>query len=168
MMLTQERLRELLECNPDTGLFTWRVSRGRIKAGNVAGSRREDGYVIIRIDDKPYLAHRLMWLHVHGTFPPDDKVIDHKNRITGDNRIDNLHVRTHRQNMGNMRNSNEVVGVGRYVNRIGAVYWRCHYRINGKNHELNFAVRDLGESGARAMAILGRKALENEHRAGTI
>ena len=44
-MVIQERLKELLEYNPDTGLFIRLVAVGNQKAGNIAGTLRKDGYI---------------------------------------------------------------------------------------------------------------------------
>jgi len=74
-MLTQERLKELLTYNPDTGVFTRKkVSRGgRWKVGTLDGT----GYIHTRVDYKIYLAHRLAWLYMYGEFPTE--TIDHIN-----------------------------------------------------------------------------------------
>lgn len=87
-MLTQERLKELLDYNPETGVFVWRVSKGTRKAGRVAGAVNITGYVDIAIDGKKHRAHRLAWLYTYGCWPNKD--IDHINRIRTDNRIENL------------------------------------------------------------------------------
>lgn len=64
-MLTAETLRRVLNYNPDTGLLTWRESRGRVAAGQVAGSlRKRDGVVRVRVNGRFYGAHRLAWLWV--------------------------------------------------------------------------------------------------------
>lgn len=59
-MISQERLREVLDYNPETGEFRWKVATGpRAKIGAVAGRVVEDGYVRIKIDTHLYRAHRL-------------------------------------------------------------------------------------------------------------
>jgi len=40
--LTVERLHELLDYDPATGVFTWLEQRGRVKAGDVAGTITDD------------------------------------------------------------------------------------------------------------------------------
>jgi len=44
-MITQERLREVLDYNPDTGVFAWNESVGPASAGSEAGTFDKDGYV---------------------------------------------------------------------------------------------------------------------------
>lgn len=81
----------------------------------------------IFIDKKAYLAHRLAWLYVHGTFPAND--IDHINGVRHDNRIENLRdvprvVNAHNRNRANKNNSHGRLGVykvrHRWVAQLGA------------------------------------------------
>lgn len=65
----------------------------------MAGTIRSDGYVCINVSGKIHLAHRLAWLYVHGEFP--ENVIDHINRVTGDNSLKNLRACTRSENMRN-------------------------------------------------------------------
>lgn len=87
--LTQERLRQLFQYDPETGLFTRLTSaNNRVRTGDIAGSKRADGYIKIRVDFDMYYAHRLAWLYMNGEWPT--KKIDHINGNKSDNRWANL------------------------------------------------------------------------------
>ena len=55
--------------------------------GASASIKDEDYDVIIKIDDRPYLAHRVAWAMVHETWPD---CIVHRNGRLSDNRLRNL------------------------------------------------------------------------------
>ena len=81
-MLTAERVREVLDYNPDTGALTWRTTTSnRAVAGTLAGYARKDGRRAVMVDKRMYWAHRLAWLHVTGEWPRG--MVDH---IDGDNK----------------------------------------------------------------------------------
>jgi hypothetical protein len=96
-MLTQARLRELFDYSPETGVFIRRKTLGSAKIGTEVGCLSQ-GYYRVRVDNKLYLLHRLVWLYVNGEFP---EFIDHINRIRTDNRIANLRAVTKKQNQEN-------------------------------------------------------------------
>jgi hypothetical protein len=98
-ILTQARLRELLDYDPDTGIFTSRTKRGRFRAGTTVGTLNYSGRIHIHVDHKKYLAHRLAWLYVTGEWPLRE--IDHINGVPTDNRISNLREATTKQNAEN-------------------------------------------------------------------
>jgi len=99
-ILTQERLKELLSYDPETGVFVWVVKPSqRVYIGAVAGIKKPNGYWYIKIDCKLYRAHRLAWLYMTGAFPPGQT--DHINRARADNRFANLRAVTHSENQHN-------------------------------------------------------------------
>jgi hypothetical protein len=67
--LTVERLHELLDYDPLTGIFRWKRSGGGRLAGTRAGTMTEKGYTVIGIDDREYRAGRLAWFHYYGEWP---------------------------------------------------------------------------------------------------
>lgn len=95
----RDHLIEELDYDPATGVFTWRHKKRGIRAGSVAGSVNEKGYVLITFSGRRYRAHRLAWLHHFGKWPEFD--IDHINGNKSDNRIGNLRDIPHRTNLQN-------------------------------------------------------------------
>ena len=116
--LTRERLRELLEYDPVSGVFIWTVGRrGTAKKGTIAGRVNSKGYREISIDGRRYKAHRLAWLHEHGYWPKHQ--IDHINRGRDDNRILNLRDVVQSVNLANTGpQKNNTSGV-KYVHKSG-------------------------------------------------
>ncbi len=100
----------LLRYNPKTGLFTWRIDRGAVKAGAVAGCLTRQGYVQIRIDDISYSAHRLAWLYCYGVWPENE--LDHKDGRKANNRFTNLRPATTQQNKHNQRKAHSRSSTG--------------------------------------------------------
>jgi hypothetical protein len=94
--LTAERLRELLDYDPKSGVWVWRISRKRMRIGSVAGSINGDGYRRLMVDGRRYQASRLAWLYVIGSWPIAE--IDHKNLDKADDRFCNLRECTRLQN----------------------------------------------------------------------
>lgn len=100
-MITQARLKELLDYDPETGVFVCRVRRSNHKAlaGHRAGCPDKDGYIRIGLERKKYCAHVLAWLYVTGEWP--SKQLDHINTIRSDNRFENLREASRGENMQN-------------------------------------------------------------------
>jgi HNH endonuclease/AP2 domain len=103
--LDLERLKELLTYEPETGFFRWRVDRHRGRAGAIAGTplapsgSLSRNYLVIGIDHKRFLAHRLAWFYMIGEWPQAG--IDHINGKPFDNRWVNLREANQSQNSGN-------------------------------------------------------------------
>jgi hypothetical protein len=99
--LTIPLLRQLLDYDPDTGIFTWAVDRSNVKAGTQTGRIAVNGYIIIRICGKARLAHRLAWMHFYQEDAPP--LIDHINGNKTHNSIHNLRSGTKVTNGQNRR-----------------------------------------------------------------
>ena len=134
--LTHQRLRELLEYNPETGVFTWKVDRGNqfTRPGMVAGSVFKEGYIRVFVDGKNHMAHRLAWLHVHGEWPAGE--IDHINGVKDCNSIANLRDVTHSVNQQNRRKCtkhNKCGLLGVFRSYAG---WRSVIQVGGRTVHL--------------------------------
>ena len=148
-MLTQDRLKEVLSYDPDSGKFIWKISTSnRVKAGSVAGTLNSTGYIYIRVDGKKYLAHRLAWLHAYGYDP--EHGIDHLNGVRDDNRISNLREVSQSCNLQNTktysRNTSGFPGVSWDKWRRK---WRAQIRSQGRNHFLGYYEDSLEAALAR-------------------
>ena len=135
-MLTQSELKECLYYDPITGIFIWRISNGRrAVAGSTAGTLDPIGYIRITINKKRYQSHRLAYLYVTGSFPPND--IDHINNIRDDNRFANLREATRSQNMHNSKmQKNNTSGRKGVCWQKQCKKWRALITINNKKIHL--------------------------------
>ena len=160
--LTAERLHELLDYDPETGVFTWRVaSNNYVKVGAVAGCRdQQHGYWRIRIDRRVYKRHRLAWFYVHGMWPVAD--LDHIDTIRDHDWIANLREATKTQNGENQtrphaNNRSGFLGVRRARDR-----WRATITVNCRR--IHLGVFDTPEE-AYAAYVTAKREL---HPYGTI
>ena len=130
--LTQSLLKEALNYNPDTGIFTWKLKFNKhIQIGSTAGSRTTDGYISIRLFGANFLAHRLAFLYMTGKFPHKNLEIDHKDRIKHHNWWSNLRAKSHQCNIRNTGNlKNNTSGVKGVIFVFGADKWRASIKIN--------------------------------------
>ncbi|MBX2989467.1 MAG: HNH endonuclease [Bdellovibrionaceae bacterium] len=143
-MVTQAQVKELLDYDPATGLFRWRVSNSnRVKVGAIAGSINAIGYRAIGINGRLFLAHRLAWIYMHESIPAQF-CIDHVNGIKNDNRLVNLRLATRRQQQGNLKshNSNTSGHRGVFLNKKTGKY----YAHIGNKHLGTFSSLDEARS----------------------
>jgi len=135
--LTQERLKEVVSYDPESGVFIWIKDNKNLKrAGDVAGYISMDGYVVITIDQYLHRGHRLAWLYMTGDLPES---VDHINRIRSDNRFCNLRAGSLQQNNCNkgltVRNTSGLLGVS-WNSKCGK--WKAQVKSNGKQYHLGF------------------------------
>ncbi len=133
---TAERLRAIIHYDPESGQFTWRVTRqgAKAKSGQIAGMiLKEWGYRRIKVDGMSCLAHHLAWLYVTGEWPTSH--VDHLNCVPADNRFANLRLADHSQSASNRRmfSTSKSSFKGIYRNGRG---WSASVRMYGKSHYL--------------------------------
>lgn len=104
-ILSADRLREVMNYDPKTGVFTWKHGGPRHAAGAVAGAVEPSGYRSLSIDGAAYLAQRCAWLYVHGVWP--SRVLRFKNNNRDDASIDNLDYGKFRHNVPEERSAYE-------------------------------------------------------------
>lgn len=103
-------IREAFSYDPETGVFVRLKSAGNVKAGSVAGSADNKGYLRIYYQGTRYKCHRLAWYFVHGVWPTG--VIDHINGNKQDNRISNLRDVSIQVNSQNRHGANSTSSTG--------------------------------------------------------
>ena len=134
-------LKSILDYNPETGIFTWKVSKANcIKKGDIAGSKPNQGdYINISIDGTTYLAHRLAFLFMGYESMPD--YVDHKDTDTLNNIWTNLREATATGNRCNtgVRIDNKLRIKGICVGRNSRGYfYLCQVTIHGKKTSAKF------------------------------
>ncbi|MBO0739542.1 MAG: HNH endonuclease [Alphaproteobacteria bacterium] len=138
-------LRELLDCDPATGILTWQSRPAPVGtfwnaryAGKRAGSlRRSQGRCVVNICGRRYQAGVVVWALCTGAWPRAE--IDHIDRVPSDNRLSNLRPATHRQNMANrkLHRNNRLGIMGVYFYRRTRKF-RAAICVNGRSVHLGY------------------------------
>lgn len=166
--LTADYVRQILEYNPENGVFYWKRRYGVMESWNVqnagksTGWANSNGYLIITIAGKRYRAHRLAWVWMTGEWPEFD--IDHIDRNRTDNRWCNLREATRSENHANrrMQHNNKLGFKGVHIHRETGKY-RAQIRIKGKSKHIGL-FRTAEE--AHAAYIAEAKVLYGEFARG--
>lgn len=151
----QEKLKEILEYNPETGDFIYKVRRGYMLIGEVAGSVNSNGYRQIQFEGKSCRAHRLAFLYMTGAWPVGE--VDHKDTDRLNNSWDNLRdvdpVINRRNKSIHRNNTSGIVGVSwnKSDNR-----WRAYIGVDGK-------IINIGQFIHKEDAIFARMTAEKDY-----
>lgn len=150
-----EDLGEHVKLMPDGSIVrTTNAARGpRTEGKRIDNFNSDSGYMQLRIGDRMYRAHRVVWFLHYGEQPPE--YIDHINGDRTDNRPENLRKACHSTNLANSkrstRNTSGVKGVhwskaaGKWVAKVG---FKGEQRIAGYFDDIaeaEIAVRQLRE-----------------------
>lgn len=147
--LTQERLKQLLHYNPNTGIFTRKKQiQGSSAIGTEAGYKNTRGYIAIMVDWRLYVAHRLVFLYMYGYIPEGE--VDHIDRNRGNNRLDNLREATRQCNARNagMLSNNKSGIKGVYFFKITG-RWGANIKVNKKSIFLGYHLKKEDAAMAR-------------------
>lgn len=135
MKLSRKRLIEMLEYDPQTGVFRWNKSQGSVRTGTVAGCTNRRGYVLIGIDGKLYLAQRLAVFYMTGRWPKI--VTDHKDTNESNNRWRNIRRANKAENAANSRlASNNASGFKGVSWDAANQKWQAHIHVGGRTKRL--------------------------------
>ncbi|AUO64067.1 hypothetical protein WM46_04465 [Citrobacter freundii complex sp. CFNIH2] len=142
----REQLNEILSYDPTSGKFTWKVSRGKVRSGQPAGSVNSQGYILIKIHGKNLRAHRIAFFMVYGEQP---RVVDHIDGDILNNRIANLRAASLKENQQNRKSkqgsSSKFIGV-RWKKQCSK--WNAEITIRGKKKHIGYF--DSEEEAAKA------------------
>ncbi len=112
----------------------WVIDQSRVGkvAGDVAGGRRPSGYYSVGVSGRRVQAHVIVW-ELHNGPVPDGYELDHKDRNRGNNRIENLRLVTHAQNMQNISYHADAAHPVRGLDwHKASQSWRGRRMIDGK------------------------------------
>jgi hypothetical protein len=131
----------VLKYEPDTGIIRWKVDVSRLKAGDIAGSIKSSGYIMVRVNGYLYTASRIAWVLTHGSI---DKtlVVDHIDRNPLNNRLSNLRLVTQSENCHNKKHRVSEFGVGITKHKNG----KLQVQIRGKYLDLFDNVQDAAKA----------------------
>lgn len=161
---SQAEIKQYLNYNPNTGFFTWKArQRTDFPSGQIWGdacstwNTRFDGenagcvnrgYIVIRLKDCLYQAHKLAYIYMNGAAEADD--IDHINGVKNDNRIANLRAVSRSENQQNnglqSNNTSGVKGIS-FDNRLNK--WHAYIKKDRKRHHIGMFDKKIDAVKAR-------------------
>jgi hypothetical protein len=142
MALLLETCRQYLSYDPETGIFTRKVDygmNGRYKAGTIAGTKWENGYVVMNMAGRMIYLHRLAFLFMTGEMPPADVHVDHIDGNKSNNAWKNLRLCTPSENHQNRWKASKS-STSKYI----GVFWHSQAKRWAARIKLNYKHKNLG------------------------
>ena len=153
--LSHEYLTKVLEYEPESGTFIWKIRASRaVKPGNIAGSLNKNGYLLIKVGKYIYRAHRLAWFYFYGQWPPIEAYqIDHIDGNKLNNAIKNLRAVSNAKNTRNHKlYSHNTSGVSGVSFAEANNKWKATIKYNSKNIHLGYYAKFEDAVKAREIA----------------
>lgn len=141
--LTSEQVREIFDYDYENGWLIKKTFRNGCPYNKPVGHKPIcNGYGTVRIGDKKYYTHRVIWLWHKGTWPEHE--IDHIDQNKINNRIENLRDVSASDNQHNVsiRKDNSSGYPGVYWDKQNEKY---HARICVKNKEIFLGLYETKE-----------------------
>ncbi len=130
--MSYDELVSLIDYDPITGLFRWKVDHGKMKAGDIAGGIGAGGYWMIGINGRRYYGHALAWFIMTGDWA--DRKIDHRDTVKSHNAWENLRAATTAQNaMNSQKSSANKSGYKGVSWHRKASKWQAHIMVSGRS-----------------------------------
>ena len=134
MSVNQETLKRHFKYDTETGILY------RVKKDNtlrVSGTVDCNGYIKVVFKKKEYLAHRLIWVYLHGKNPNQ---IDHINHNRTDNSLLNLREVTNKENHRNRtkQKNNTSGATGVQWNKKSKKWAACIHEDRSKRIHLGY------------------------------
>lgn len=121
---------------------------GMVAAGNI---NKKDGYSLIYFDGNRTCKHRIVWMLHYGEIPKG-MIVDHKNRIRSDDRIENLRIGKHYMNSANADfNHDSKSGVRGVYELRGKWVGRIH--VNSKRYRDVFTTKEQAEEAVKRTSV---------------
>lgn len=140
-IISQEYLHEIFDYKDGNLLWKNKTidSMGRSKNylnGQIAGTLEKHGYLKVRVNNKNYLIHRLIFLYHNGFFPIQ---VDHIDGNSLNNNIENLRPATNAENCRNSKLSiNNKSGVKGVSWHKASRKWMAHLQTTEKRHFIGY------------------------------
>lgn len=153
-----EVLNELLSLDVESGNLYWKKTNNQVKVGAIAGVLKPEGYIVVMIKGKSYMAHRIAYTIHYGAEP--DCLIDHIDGNRTNNNPNNLRLANHHENAQNRKKQiDNTSGHKNVYWRGDRNKWRVYIRAFGKTYY--FGMFDNKED-AVEVAEKERKVLHGE------
>ena len=127
--ITQDYLKSIFTYEDGQLIWAKKLS-SRVKVGQPAGTRDNNGYIQIGLKGKIYRAHHLIWVYHCGKWPEQ---LDHINGIRWDNSIENLRECTQLQNTQNKVKSKNSGNNYKGVQKAPTGKFYASIRVNGSS-----------------------------------